>query len=123
MIDWTPELKQEIVQRITSGESIRSIFASKHLPARSTFYVEQANHEEFRTAIARARLIGAAKEFDDFIALADEANETNANAIKVRLWARTWALSRLNPREYGDKITHAGDADNPIAVKRVVSDV
>jgi hypothetical protein len=29
---------------------------------------------------------------------------------------RRWHLSKLAPKQYGEKITHSGDAQNPLAV-------
>ncbi len=34
--------------------------------------------------------------------------------MKLRVDARKWVASKLKPRKYGDRLTHAGDADNPI---------
>jgi len=100
--EWTPHLKQELIERLTSGETVHSIFSDPAFPARSTFYLEMARDANFRSEIACARKIGAAKEFDDFLALADQATAENYNAIKVKLWARTWALGRLDPSNFGD---------------------
>lgn len=120
MIDWNPELEDEIVTRITAGESIKSIFDSPGFPARKSFYIHCAKDEAFYTRIARARKAGAWAQFDDFLDLSDKANEENANAIKVRLWARTWVLGRLNPKEMGDKV----HLDGEIKVeKRVITDI
>ena len=100
--DWTPQLKQELIERLTSGETVFSIFNQSHFPARSTFYLEMFRDPAFQAEITRARKIGAVKEFDDFLALADKADSENYNAIKVKLWARTWALGRLDPSNFGD---------------------
>ena len=96
-VEWTDEVRNEVIERITAGESIRSIFEDERLPARSTFYLLCARDPAFETAITRARRSGTLKQFDEFVELADTADKDNYNAIKTRLWARTWALARLNP--------------------------
>jgi hypothetical protein len=69
----------------------------------------------------RARKVGALAQFDEFIELADKANERNCQAIKTRLWARTWVLAHLDPSKYGERIVkeHSGE----VTVKRVISDL
>ena len=91
-----------------SGESVVSIFRDPKLPSRVSFYRECARDQEFETAIARARKQGCIAQFDDFIDIADEANAENYNAIKTRLWARTWVLAHLDPQKYGDKMELSG---------------
>lgn len=104
MIDWTPELKRQIEDRILSGEPVVSIFRDPKLPSRVSFYRECARDSEFETAIARARRHGCIAQFDDFLALADEANAENFNAIKTRLWARSWVLAHLDPQKYSERM-------------------
>ena len=60
-------------------------------------------------------------QFDEFIELADKANERNCQAIKTRLWARTWVLAHLDPSKYGARIVkdHSGE----VTIKRAVSDL
>ena len=103
MIDWTEDLKASIIQRISSGESIRSIFGDAHMPDRKTFYVRCAQDEEFATAITRARRIGIQHQLDEFLDTAEQADADNFNAIKVKLWARTWVYGKLHPELCGDK--------------------
>jgi hypothetical protein len=36
------------------------------------------------------------------------------NWMRLRVDARKWVAAKLKPRKYGDRLTHAGDAENPI---------
>lgn len=42
---------------------------------------------------------------------------------KLRIESRKWLMGKLKPKKYGDKITHAGDADNPVdlVIHRVIA--
>jgi hypothetical protein len=115
-------MKEEIIKRITSGESITGIFRSAHLPTRQDFYYQMAKDAEFLSAITRARKAGAAAQFDEFLDLADQADEKSANAIKVRLWARTWVLGRIDPALYGDKqLVTGADGEGPVGIQLISS--
>lgn len=35
---------------------------------------------------------------------------------RLRVDTRKWLLSKLAPKKYGEKITHSGDAENPVSV-------
>jgi hypothetical protein len=112
---WNDELKEEVIKRITSGEPVNEIFRDPHLPSKPTFYYEMAKDAQFLTAITRARKAGAGAQFDEFVALADQADKENFNAIKVRLWARTWVLGRIDPALYGEKqLVTGADGEGPV---------
>ena len=53
---------------------------------------------------ARAGLIADSKEIDP-------------NDKRVRIDTRKWAMGKLKPKKYGDRVTHAGDDDNPVVVE------
>jgi len=121
LIDWNQQLEDEVVRRLIKGETVKSIFRDDRLPSKDSFYYHCYKDADFAARIARARAHGAIAQFDDFLALADEADAENHNAIKLRLWARTWYLGRLDPSKYGDKMINAWDANSPleIVIRRV----
>ncbi len=43
-------------------------------------------------------------------------NTEHIQRSKLRVDSRKWILSKLKPKKYGDKVTMAGDADNPLVV-------
>jgi hypothetical protein len=73
------------------------------MPGFSTVMAWLNQHKEFQDKYAYARELQAETIFDEFLDLADEADGSNANAIRVRVDARKWALSKLKPKKYGDK--------------------
>ena len=52
----------------------------------------------------------------DVTQIADTATAADANAVKLKMEARKWVSSKLNPRRWGDRTTVAGDRDNPLVV-------
>jgi hypothetical protein len=40
---------------------------------------------------------------------------------KLQIETRLKLLAKWNPKKYGERLTHAGDADNPVAVQADVS--
>ena len=53
----------------------------------------------------------------------DDGNVRTATDVvarsRLRVDSRKWMLSKMLPKVYGDKLTHQGDAENPIAISRI----
>lgn len=131
-VKWTPEKKKEaceqILRRICEGESVRSIldYANRELlPAYVTFLDWVANDDELAKQYARALEIRSDKIFDEIIDIADESNadlsvsedgkiSVNGEAVsrsRLRVDARKWALSKMQPKKYGDKLDVTTDGE------------
>ena len=131
-IKWTVEKKEiavkEILLEIMKGRSLTSILKTDErgdLPSKVTFFEWLKEDEELTNQYARASEIRADIIFDDILAIADEnTNDTsiNENGIEVvnndviqrsrlRIDARKWVLSKMNPKKFGDKtdITSGGE--------------
>ena len=134
-IKWTVEKKEiavkEILLEIMKGRSLTAILKTEergNLPSKVTFFEWLKEDEELTNQYARATEVRADIIFDDILAIADEnTNDTsiNENGIEVvnndviqrsrlRIDARKWVLSKLNPKKFGDKTIHSGDSENPI---------
>lgn len=88
-------------------------------------------------AIARAREIGYDKMAEECLELADTpkwgtkqvesedgitvTREDMLGHRKLQIETRLKLLAKWNPKKYGERLTHAGDADNPVAVQADVS--
>ena len=131
-IKWTVEKKEiavkEILLEIMKGRSLTSILKTDErgdLPSKVTFFEWLKEDEELTNQYARATEVRAEVIFDDILSIADEnTNDTsiNENGIEVvnndviqrsrlRIDARKWVLSKLNPKKFGDKtdITSGGE--------------
>lgn len=127
---WIPEKKCEaidqIIERICEGESLRSILQHANreiLPTVAVFLKWVSEDESLEKQYARAMAVRSDVLFDEILEISDESNadldigddgklRTVGEAIqrsRLRVDARKWALSKMNPKKYGDKIDVTSD--------------
>jgi hypothetical protein len=133
---FTQDMADTICARIAEGESLREICKDDWMPDRVTIYRWLAANPEFCNHYTRAREDQADTLADEIIAIADEQPEVIAVVDKKtgaliehkldgaflqwqknRMDARKWTAMKLKPKKYGDRIVHAGDAENPLEVQ------
>lgn len=77
---------------------------------------------------SRARTLYHDKLAQEILDIADEPIEkdnfgkTDSGKVqqnKLRLHARQWYLSKLQPKKYGDRLQLAGDEESPVVIKKV----
>lgn len=138
--DYSPELATLICERIVSGESLRSVCESPDMPDKATVFRWLARHEAFRDQYARIGELRAFIMGEEIIEISDDGrndtfkdddgNEhTNHDVIarsRLRVDTRKWLMARMAPKKYGDKVTVAGDSENPVQtvtrIERVLVD-
>lgn len=114
-----------ILDEIESGRAVRNILKDDGMPDGKTFYKWLDSDETKVQRYARACEKRADAIFEDIIEIADDSsNDTTVNAqgdfiantefiqrSRLRVDARKWVVSKLNPKKYGDKIeqTHTGN--------------
>ena len=143
---YTPEIAQEIVERLSNAEPLRQICRDEGMPDWRTIYdwmyrddkeVALGRGVGLSAAIARAREIGYDKMAEECLELADTpkfgtkhvesedgitvTREDMLGHRKLQIETRLKLLAKWNPKKYGERLTHAGDADNPVAVQADVS--
>ena len=129
---YTPELADEICERLSQGESLATICRDPHMPPESTVREwvgdDRGNDENgrpgFAARYARAREQAYQRLADELLELADadctgpDGKPDNALVQQRRLQVdtRKWLLSKLLPKQYGDRVTAeiAGDATAPV---------
>ena len=123
---YTEELCSEICTRITNGESLRNICRDAGMPTLDTIYRWIGRYPSFSEQYARARDEQADTLADEIQALSDEAPPMVLGKYgevidtgwlqwqKQRIDARKWVASKLKPKKYGDRVSLAGDAENPL---------
>lgn len=125
------KIQNEVCSRMANGESLIAICRSDHMPNRDTILAWANDDKEFSGRYARAREALADFFLDQILEISDQSeldteidpesgNErTNHEVIqrsKLRVDTRKWAMSKMAPRKYGDKILHGGDAENPFTM-------
>ena len=133
--EYTVEVCHTICERLSGGESLRSICKDDKMPSQSVIYQWLYRHPEFQEQYTRAREEQADTLADEIIAIADETPDIievlNKDGIvidhkldsaflawqKNRIDARKWTAMKLKPKKYGDKITHAGDDVSPVVIE------
>lgn len=126
--DYTIELALTICEEIASGRSLRSLCAQEDMPGQRTVFTWLHKHDEFRQHYTRAREAQADAMLEEILLIADDGTgdtwiddegveRTNQDVIsrsRLRVDARKWAMSKMAPKKYGEKVEHSGDPDNPI---------
>lgn len=109
--DYLPEVAADICSLLAEGESLRKVCDRPGMPNKATVFRWLAQHEEFRDQYAKATETRADAIFEEMFDIADEVAEEAAAVGKARLRidTRKWALARMNPKKYGDKVSQEID--------------
>jgi hypothetical protein len=130
MRHWTPEEKaracEEILAQVRNGKSLKKACANGDdwVPSDTTFDRWCEADPELAGQYARARDARADAIFEEIIEIADDGSrdvridEEGREVVdhdhiarsKLRVDTRRWAVSKMNPKKYGDKLdlNHGG---------------
>lgn len=121
------------------GESLNQICMSDGMPSKATvFNWLVAKRGQFLDKYTRARELQAESMLEEIFEIADDtsadtifakrgddtvevANNEWINRSRLRVDTRKWAMARMNPKKYGDKVQT--ELSGEVSVKRVVSDL
>lgn len=111
----TPELVEEIFERLARGEPMARICELDHMPSFTTVWRWEQADDEFRKGSARARELGTHYLADDCLRIADDGELDPADK-RVRIDTRLRLIGKWNAKSYGDRIAHVGGGpgDAPI---------
>ncbi|MGA9668259.1 MAG: hypothetical protein WBQ94_03575 [Terracidiphilus sp.] len=129
---FSPEQAERICQHIQSGLTTRQAAAIENV-SQSEIVKNAGRDPEFGNQYARALEIRTELDFEGLVDTVQESAPTDnfgrvdsgwVNHKRLQVDTIKWALSKRNPKKYGDKTVVAGDPDNPLQiVKRVVTDI
>lgn len=124
---YTPEIAQEICDRLAEGEPLRAICRDEYMPAWRTVYDWIAKDVDGIAArIAHARELGFDAIAEQCLDIADDerhdwvntrkgaiTNEVAIGRAKLQIHTRLQLLAKWNPKKYGDKqdINLSGQVD------------
>lgn len=128
--EWTPDLKakacEEILASVAKGKSLIATCreGDDWMPAESTFRLWCDKDADLAARYARACDVRADAIFEQIFDIADDnqhdirlnadgvelLNTDHVQRAKLRIDARKWALSKMQPKKYGDKldVNHGG---------------
>lgn len=139
---YNPEIAEEILMRMSEGESVRTICADPRYPDRRTVLRWKVRDTEgFARRYAAARRAGVESRIEDANEIAaetptylDENGKTRIDAAgiqrnRLRVDTAKWEASHLlrggidpeSPLDYGDKIQ--AEVSGELSIKRVITDV
>lgn len=127
----------DICDSIVDGKSLRkALLECNNFPAK-TFFMWLRENDEFSKQYARATVERAELMFEDMFDIADDSysdyietelgkqfNSEHLQRSKLRVDTRKWALSKLMPKKYGDKLDLTTDGEkiqnniDPFAIMR-----
>ncbi len=141
---YNQEIASEICGRMANGESLRSVCRSDDMPAMSTVFLWVSKHESFSEQYKLAMASRADAMFEEILDIADDGqndwmekqgkegesigwvlNGEHVQRSRLRVDTRKWALSKMMPKKYGDKIEPVevnDDNEITINVRRVSKD-
>jgi hypothetical protein len=114
----TPEVIEAICDRLADGESMVAICRDADMPSLRTAMTWAADNAAFRTEYMRAREAQAEVMDEMILSAARDAGE-DSQAARVRIEAYKWRAAKLAPKRYSDRMTHAGDPDQPVQIAHI----
>lgn len=108
---FTPELLEEISDRLAKGEPLAVICRDDHMPSDRTVRNWMAD-ADIASVIARAREVGFDVIASDCLNIADDKGG-EPQRDRLRVDTRLKLLAKWDPKRYGDKLAVGGDPDAP----------
>jgi hypothetical protein len=100
--DYSPEKADEILLRLSNGESLNKICQDDGMPSRPTVFAWVLKYPEFLNKYRVARDMQADAMVDDSQDIADAATPENWTVARLRVTTRQWSAARMSPRKYGN---------------------
>jgi len=110
-----------ILERVSNGEAVRTVLKDKEMPSSQTFFKWLSEDGTKSKQYAHACEERADIIFEDILHIADDTskdsqtvnlegieveqlNTENIQRSRLRVDARKWMASKLNPKKYGNKL-------------------
>lgn len=136
LVKFNETVADQICGRMAEGETLRQICRDAAMPARSTVYRWLSKNPPFADQYARAREALVESWADEIIDIADDGttdyitkvgrngaeyeavDQEHIQRSRLRVDARRWLLSKLNPGQYGDhmEVDVSGAVDHRLQI-------
>src|ERR1700736_3878930 len=114
--NYTRYLADIICDRTTEGESLRAICRDVGTPSEGTVRGWAVRDVDgFGERYRAARLLLMDFWADQIVDIADDGT-LDPRDRQIRTGVRQWIMSKVSPRQYGEKLLHAGDPENPLRI-------
>lgn len=113
----TPELLDQIFERIARGETMVEICKQKGMPGQTAIYRAIESDLEVRKKYAHARSQQADTFAEQIVAESRKAKD--AQLGRLRMDALKWAASKIAPKKYGDRVELEHSGDQPAIVVKI----
>lgn len=104
-----------ILEKITEGETIRSIGRMEGLPTANVIHQWLREHKDFQAQMREARKARAEHFHDMVFETAKQAKKKTIQEDRLKVEAFKWGAQVGDPDAYGNKTKVSGDPDAPIA--------
>jgi hypothetical protein len=119
---YSQERAVAVYERIIERGSVRKACQDPDMPSEHTLYKWAVREAEFSQLFTRAREIAMHRVAEDLLEIADDPSLDPLDK-RVRVDTRRWLMGKLAARQYGDKITVAGDPTAPLGLDGGVLDL
>lgn len=119
----TDDIMLEMCKLIANGWTLNRVLKLRGTPSLWSFWDSINKNPAHSAQYNKAVLLRVESWGDEIVEMADASltakSREEVSARQLMVQARQWMASRLLPRKYGDKMTVAGDPDNPLVAKLV----
>lgn len=128
---YSDDLAARICAELACGKSLRTVCKADDMPGLETVFRWLRQRPDFRDQYAHAKGESTDALFEQLFDIADDASGDvieddegrakvdyeNIQRSKLRVDVRKWALSKLAPKKYGDKLdlNHGVQPEDPLA--------
>tara|TARA_R100001530_G_scaffold16179_1_gene14295 strand:+ start:61 stop:534 length:474 start_codon:yes stop_codon:yes gene_type:complete len=134
--DYTEDLVAEICSQLADGLSLRTICLSEDMPNKATVFKWLRKYPRFNDQYAKAKEESVDALFEEIIDIADDGSNdwmesnnpenpgyrANGEALqrsRLRVDTRKWALSKLKPKKYGDRLFQETKHSGSVGVRDI----
>lgn len=94
----------EIIERLSQGESLRQICQDDRMPTARTVYNWVHEREDVEAAYLKSREAQADLVVDELLGIADN-EESDVNRDRLKIDTRKWLAARMLPKRYSERQT------------------